>query len=179
MLSGFQTRPRARYNFTQFGIVDTVRRAQPRILYRITSKIPFVKKIIRKVCNKYHYQLTKGFEFRYSSKRQFFNNITSLIEAAKEVRAEIYFVKIAPPGKHLIKTTYNCIRDVMTYNDLINDAVKKQNYGKIIDPYEGYAVDLITLEEDGRHLTELGHSLVADNVNKALYDSYNSRKGNK
>lgn len=148
----------------QFGIVDSCRRALPDILSIALTKIKLLSIIFRPLISKYHYLLTKLFNFHRVQPNRFIYFLNEII-SFNSVKPDIYFISIAPCGQFLINKTFNVENDIKSYNNIIKNVCKSDNI-KFIDPYDGHEVEKIVNPHDGHHLTKFGHNL----VDKALIE---------
>ncbi len=142
----------------QVGVVDCVRRAMPDVLMRVIAHIPGVRTVVRRFVKKYHYRITKLFNFKRTKEDIFRLNIRKINNAG----GKVCFIKIADAGQTLKQKTYNSQSDIDVYNNIM------QEEGFVINPYENYSADEYVLESDGHHLNELGHTLVFEAVNQQL-----------
>ncbi|MBP3817415.1 MAG: hypothetical protein J6H31_03860 [Butyrivibrio sp.] len=136
----------------QVGVVDASRRALSRKEVKIISKLPLIRTIVKKICNKFHYRITKVRNINYCSLNDFKCIIKKIIN---ETGACVVFLKIAPPGKTLKRKVYNIQNDIDKYNN----AIKENCMLRFLDPYVGNVDDYI-LESDGHHLNLRGEEMV-------------------
>ncbi len=144
----------------QVGIVDACRRALSRGEYKIISKLPLIKTFVKRICNRFHYEITKIRNVRYYSLNKFMHTINKIIE---ETGAHVVFLQIAPPGKTLVRKVYNIQNDIEEYNN----AVKENLMVQFLNPYIGNVDDYI-LESDGHHLNLRGEEMVFCAVDKFI-----------
>jgi lysophospholipase L1-like esterase len=151
----------------QIGIVDCVRRALPRTVLSIASRIPKVRTLVLAFSSKHHYFMSKYWigEHRLVPPDMFEKNIVQIIESLHAIGCKTSFIAIAPPGKTLIDKVYDVQNDVKKYNDILNQvAVNKSNFDvDILNPYFKHDAEDFLLE-DGHHLNAYGATLVSEKV---------------
>lgn len=143
----------------QVGIVDASRRCLSRGELRVIQCIPIVRRIIRKICNEFHYAITRIRDVHYCS----INKYEQIIRKIKdETGAEIVFIAIAPAGNGLVNKVYNIQYDIERYNS----AVKAIPDIRFLNPYDGNAEDYIL--SDGHHLNLRGEEMVFKAIDKVV-----------
>lgn len=143
----------------QVGIVDASRRCLSRGELRVIQCIPIVRRIIRKICNEFHYAITRIRDVHYCS----INKYEQIIRKIKdETGAEIVFIAIAPAGNGLVNKVYNIQYDIERYNS----AVKAIPDIRFLNPYDGNVEDYIL--SDGHHLNLRGEEMVFKAVDKVI-----------
>ncbi len=143
----------------QIGIVDACRRSLSLEELKFIKHLPVVSKIIKKICNRYHYEITKIRDIHYCPIGKFDNIIRKIHE---DTGAKISFISIAPAGKGLIKKVYNIQNDIDSYNSV----VKSISSIMYINPYEENVDDFIL--SDGHHLNLRGQEMVFSAVDKVI-----------
>ena len=152
----------------QIGIVDACRRALGRYEQEIISRIPGVRTIVRIICRRYHYLLTMLRNIHDCSPRKFLS-ILNMIQ--KNSAGVIYFIKIAPAGKIMLKKVFHIKKDIQTYNSIVQSVPKI----KIIDPYDNKDPESLFLS-DGHHLNALGNDLLFFKVNEIICSELNLKR---
>lgn len=143
----------------QVGIVDASRRCLSRGELRVIQCIPIVRRIIRKICNEFHYAITRIRDVHYCS----INKYEQIIRKIKdETGAEIVFIAIAPAGNGLVNKVYNIQYDIERYNS----AVKAIPDIRFLNPYDGNVEDYIL--SDGHHLNLRGEEMVFKAIDKVV-----------
>lgn len=154
----------------QVGIVDCTRRAMPDIV-RPLFGIPGINTIIHYFAQKYHYELTKTFEFELVNIEEFSRNISDILtlKIGDSARSPYFIIiAIAPPSIQLTLKVYGIGESIRSYNEVLRKA-SSIHAAKFIDPYVNNLeeVDMFLLQ-DGHHLNISGHALVYESVNKAI-----------
>jgi len=150
----------------QFGIVECVRRAFPIWYTEFIRNIRYVRGIHHLISKKYHYLWTKVSNIHYVKIGAFKANVKHILDQAGD--AKVFFIRIADPGEALTQIIYNCKNDVDRYN-----SVFKASDGIYLDPYVGYEAKDYILDEDGHHLTFLGHDLVFSLIDNIIDEVLN------
>ena len=149
----------------QMGVVDACRRAMPDILEKIVRHIPLLSNLVRYVCRKFHFGITRLFNIHYTSVENFYSLFVNVLEHSE---TDICFITIAPASFVMKSKVYNFEQDVKEYNKVF---LKLQNkYGKrihIINPYENSDPDELFIG-DGHHLNEKAHDIVFSSVSNYL-----------
>lgn len=144
----------------QVGIVDACRRTLSRKELRIIRRIPIFGDVIRRLCKRYHYAITKIRNVHYCSLNEFMKKIT---EIKKEVSADVVFISIASAGSSLVKKVYDVQNDIDRYNAIIKDMSDVD----FINPYDENTDDFI-ITTDGHHLNLRGEEMVFQAVDKVI-----------
>ncbi len=148
----------------QVGIVDCARRAAPRTLVAVTSRIPIVASITRRFLSLAHYPLTKAFEFKAVSRDLFVRNLHDIFKVSDHMNIKVGFIRIADAGDKLKKKIYQCQNDIDLYNKLLKEVIAVHVSATYIDPYYDKLANDYILLSDGHHLNEAGHQLVFNSV---------------
>ena len=114
----------------QIGIVDACPRALGRKESWWIGRIPIVKSIVKRVCRRYHYVITRLRNKHYCSVKKFSNVIGKIKEGTV---ATLVFISIAPGGEGLRNKCYNLQRDIDRYNS----SVKNRTDVLFLNPYKG------------------------------------------
>ncbi len=152
----------------QVGIVDCVRRALPRKLLKIGAPIPIFGSILHAIGYYFHFLLTRLFEFKEVSEADFEKNLKTILDRCRSEDIQVAFVRIGDAGNALIFKIYRCQEQITKYNLILKRVVSQYGNASYLDPYAGYTPAQYTVEEDGHHLTELGHQLVLQTVDNWL-----------
>lgn len=150
----------------QLGIVDCSRRVLPKEFVKIVSKFRLLSKLIQKFAKRYHYQITRLFDFKYVQSCEFKLYIDSLGRELAEKNINLCIIAIAPPGKFLLDTTYAIAKDIEQYNKLFQAIESSQII--YVNPYNGQDAANILNIADGHHLNPVGHDLVYKHVKEAI-----------
>lgn len=159
----------------QIGIVDACRRALTVKEEKRISKIPVFRRLIKGVCSKKHYAITRIRNKHRANMREFSDALDSLIDIAN---IKIAFLEIAPPGDFLVGKTYNVKEDITQYNKILDEkeVMKKVD---IIRPFSRSSIldcNEYILKADGHHLNIQGNSMVYEAVRDYLLQFLNAYK---
>lgn len=149
----------------QIGVVDACRRTMSIYVSKILRHIPIVSSVIKFICQKKHFFITRFVNIHYSQKEDLFMLFDNIL---KELDSNICFIPIAPAGRIMKSKAYNFEEDVSQYNNVFIQL--KHKYGKkvlLLDPYKGIDPNDLFLH-DGHHLNLAGEELVFSAVKKIL-----------
>lgn len=148
----------------QIGIVDACRRAFPRLFVRVISVIPILSNIINFIGKRYHKNLTFLHNIHYADKSIFKKSLKTICDLSKKT----IFIAIAPPGKFLLKNTYNVAVDVNEYNEIISNTANEKDNCFFLNPYLQENDNEKLLLSDGHHLNEYGNNCLFNMVSNLI-----------
>jgi len=151
---------------SQLGIVDCSRRALPKEFFKIVSKLPIISRLFNKLAKKYHYQITRLFNFKYIHADEFKLHLESLKNVFEKNNIYIFIIAIAPPGKFLLDTTFAIAEDIELYNNLFQTIENSQVI--LVNPYKEVDISKMLNIDDGHHLNSDGHNLVYNHIKEAV-----------
>jgi lysophospholipase L1-like esterase len=167
------------YDFIQYspdfviiniGIVDCAPRLFTRKERLIVANLPVIGRSIVHLMSKHRYFITKHYQKVYVKKEDFYKNIDELIIfILKEVKAVPIVVNIAHPKEETLSRSYNYLRNICTYNQILDTISKKYNL-KIIDFHKATKENPSLLLEDGYHISKMGHKKLSKMICKTLYN---------
>ena len=155
----------------QVGIVDACRRALRHQEVAIIARIPIVRDIIKSICHKYHFLLTRIRNIHHCRLDQFTKIIKEISNIPQNNRGGVLFINIAPAGVGLTERVYRIQDDIDKYNNV----VKSIDDIIMLNPYVN-SIESEFLLDDGHHLNERGQNLVFSCVNNALVSMIGDKK---
>ncbi len=146
----------------QLGVVDCAPRLFSKIEGKILARLPsFLRQTIIKYAKKYRTQSNKRC---YVGLNKFTENLSKFFESTKHYK--LIYIKILPPGSKFLSSNPEAIHSINQYNKAIESLSFKFKHVDLID-FTGVSIDNYTLE-DGYHLNEEGHKLVAEYLDRAF-----------
>jgi len=146
------------------GIVDCA----PRIFTKIEKGIlttlpPMLNSKIINFFSKRRLFFTKYFPKKYVNSVNFKRNIQKFFNTFNELNVIPILINIIEPPEKLCARSYNFLKNVKTYNNILLDLSKKNNcklldFNKIVKSKPDYLID------DGIHLSKLGNSELAKEI---------------
>ena len=146
----------------QCGVVDCLRRVFPKKILSRIQLFPGIRALAHKLAQRHHYRLTKLYAARDTTPEAFQKSVENILGAMKVHGGRTAFIRIADAGDALKRRIYGAEGDIRRYNAML-ESVQGEG-AAFLDPYVGRAANDCTAAEDGHHLSELGHGLVAECV---------------
>ena len=142
----------------QVGIVDCASRALREGTRNFISTIPLVRRVVRKIVNRFHGQLLSLRNISYVSRGKFKFNLSEL--KGEFPSSEFIVIPIAPACDEYCKLMPRIRKNITDYNKILEEVFTISLLGEV---YSGNPVEDLVLD-DFHHLSKLGHRVVAKSV---------------
>lgn len=157
---------------TQMGIVDSARRVlRPMVQNFLSKLLGNNSKIIKNYIQKNHYKLTQKKDYHYFSiegYKAFYNNLLRLSQT------NLIIVPIQPASDYMKKQVYRIQEDIDLYNEVFYEIAQDYpNRVFVAETWDRISEMEAYVLSDGHHLTENGHNLVFDSVDKIMTEISN------
>lgn len=154
----------------QVGITDCCPRPDPYFFQRFSRY--FLGKRFQRFINSNYHRLLKLRSRPWISKTTFANSVREILGKSIERNPSIKIavIKIGPPCHNFVEKVKEIPRYVEEYNSVLEEIIRDDKFRSnvsLLNPYSGKDAKEIMIN-DGHHLTDLGHKLVAQSVKDAL-----------
>lgn len=154
------------YVLVNIGMADCAPRLFTLRQNKVLNIMPgFVNKPIIKFYSKNRIFFTRRFPKVYVPQEVFAAKSRQLFEKARQTRAKLIIIGIAPVRKALLDRSHGFEQNIITYNDLLKKNLEKGD--QFIDVFSILNPELDILP-DGFHLTVTGNQAVFEEARKAL-----------
>ena len=142
----------------QIGIVDCANRALREGTREFISRIPIIRRIVRRIVGTFHRQILSLRNITYVSRKKFRSNLIELRSLFDGVRFVI--IPIAPASDYYCKLMPRIRKNIEDYNEILGD-VFPDSFLK--EAYLGSRPEDLMLD-DFHHLSKFGHEIVSECV---------------
>tara|TARA_X000001036_G_C20568816_1_gene761748 strand:- start:67 stop:765 length:699 start_codon:yes stop_codon:yes gene_type:complete len=148
----------------QIGIVDCANRALREGTREFISRIPIIRRIVRRIIGTFHRHILSIRNITYVSRKKFRSNLMELRSLFHGVRFVV--IPIAPASDDYCKLMPRIRKNIEDYNEILEDVFPDSFLNEV---YLGSRPEDL-MSDDFHHLSKFGHKIVSECVAKRISD---------